>query len=90
MNGTHTGIRLRLVIGGQPILDGDSDWLHMAAIFAGEPDTAESPAVMASTPGERPWHQMAVIMGGPIEVWVQAVNLPDEYPDDTDGPWDGA
>jgi hypothetical protein len=78
----HTGIRLRIVIAGAgPVLEGDSDWLHMMAVYAscstGDLDPLD--AALARPAFEAEWHQ---VMGGPVEVWVQPVILPDAYPDD--------
>jgi hypothetical protein len=80
---SHTGIRLRIVMpGAGPLLEGDSDWLHMMAIYAsGPPDLTMEDAISGRQP-EQPWHQVGVILGGPIEIWVQPVMLPDSYPDD--------
>lgn len=77
---SHTGIRLRVVLAGLgPVLEGDSDWLHMAAVFAGGLEVPDVGQVLAGQLPAYQWHQ---VMGGPVEIWVQPVMLPDDYPDD--------
>jgi hypothetical protein len=86
----HTGIRLKLEVPAGVILDGDSDWLHMMAVYSEgipEPDMA---AICDGKPPEPKWHKIGDFHAGSIEsppvltVWVQPVMLPDEYPDDED------
>lgn len=79
---SHTGIRVRVNLAGAgTILEADSDWLHMRALEAligdGEVDVAE---LLSGSAGSK-WHQ---IMGGPVEIWIQPVELADEYADDED------
>jgi hypothetical protein len=82
---SHTGIRLRITAAGQTILEGDSDWLHMNAIMASAGEIfADLMAGQDPAPIEYGWVEVGQIIGGPIQIWVQPVNLPDEYPDDED------
>ena len=81
---SHTGIRIRITIpGAGTVLEGDSDFLHMAARFA-MADVGELALDAPLSTGELPWHQAGTIIGGPIEIWLQSCELPDEYPDDED------
>lgn len=89
---THTGVGLRIDINGQTVLEGDSDWLHMAAVFAMGAPVQASPAVMDAGPREYPWHEIAELLCPPgamsrVQIYVKPVHLPDSYPDDE--PWDG-
>jgi hypothetical protein len=77
---SHTGIRIRILIPGVgPVLEGDSDFLHMTARLASyELGEADLEAVAS----EMPWAKAGTIIGGPVEIWIQPCELPDEYPDD--------
>lgn len=81
---SHTGIRLRITLNGQPVLDGDSDFLHMCAVLAnGLPEMTVADVTAAADHKMHQWfgHQC---QGGFLEIGIQPVNLPDEYPDDED------
>lgn len=82
---THTGIRLKITVPGGTILDADSDWLHMNALMhAGGEIFAGLMAGQDPAPIEHPWVEVAQLVGGPIQIWIQPVNLADEHPDDED------
>jgi hypothetical protein len=75
----HTGIRLRVTgTGGLVLLEGDSDWLYMAAQMA----MYDAGELLPLAAGETKWHQIGHIVGGEIQLWIQPVMLPDSYPDD--------
>lgn len=91
---THTGIRLKVTVPDhagdqQPILLADSDWLHMNAIMQGGPPDLTPEMVFEGKPPEYPWvpilrqakQESGLVVPG-IEIWIQAVNLADSYPDD--------
>jgi hypothetical protein len=78
----HTGIRLRVTgTGGLVLLEGDSDWLYMAAQMA----MYDAGQLLPLLEGEAAWHPIGHIVGGEIQVWIQPVMLDDSYPDD-EGP----
>lgn len=81
---THTGIRLKITVPGGTILDADSDWLHMNALMHGAQHFPESMAELMSSepPAEFDWVEVAQLVGGPIQIWIQPANLADEHPDD--------
>lgn len=69
---THPGIRLAVTIAGQPVIEGDSDWLHYQAVFGGH------------ALGE--WHTLLWQDGG-VCVLIQPLELadPPDVPDDLAG-----
>lgn len=79
----HTGIRLRVSCPAGMLMEADSDWLHML-LQAGSP----VPDFADSGPPEPIWVpvlQLAPPADGlpaPLEIWIQAIMLPDDYPDD--------
>lgn len=79
----HTGIRLKIDTPAGTILEGDSDWLHMMAVFT---EGAPVPDFLDTAPPEPVWHEIAQLFapgGAPaFSIWIQPVMLPDEYPDD--------
>jgi hypothetical protein len=84
---SHTGIRLKITIGNDAILDADSDWLHMNAIMAGALHMPDTMAELMSeqAPPQYDWVEIGQLHAPgvvPIQIWVQPANLPDDYPDD--------
>lgn len=81
---SHTGIRLKITAGSAVLLEGDSDWLHMNAIMSGAlhmPDTMAE-LMTDQDPPKYDWVEVAQLIGGPIQIWIQPCDLADEYPDD--------
>ena len=83
---SHTGIRLKISVPGAVpggiILEADSDWLHLNAIMAGAQHYPTMAELMSNeTVPSYDWVQVGTVIGT-MEIWIQPVSLPDDYPDD--------
>lgn len=88
---THPGIRLRILGPHGPLIEGDSDWLSLAAQAGALADAGADtlPDTLADLAGpvatEASWRLVLVTSGLPLQVWIQHCQLPDTLPETSDG-----